>query len=138
MFNCFKCWARPKKEEVLQPIVSQYWPELKCDDTGVNVTGNGEIIYHDLIEFLNSDPKYYTNPDDTITFSENKKRKYIQFYEHKKEWLGCQIYLLLSKKDITTGYSRFDDGNYFFRWLTHKLRDKVDPEYFTEDAPRVP
>lgn len=136
----FRCWARPKKEEEkLTPIVSRCWSELVCDET-VNVKGNGEIIFRDLIEFLDSDPKYYQSfekPEDYVRFSEKEKRKYIEFYEKNKEWLGCQIYLLLSKKDISSGYAKFDDGNYFFRWLTGRLREGVDPEFFTKPAPAV-
>jgi len=35
----------------MKPIVSQYYPESKCDDS-VNVIGNGNIIFDDLVLFF--------------------------------------------------------------------------------------
>jgi len=124
----------------LKPIVSKYWTEIKCDET-VNIVGNGNKIFEDLILFLNSHPKFYSpdiNPETYEKFSEDEKIKYINFYnnEENKKWLGCQIYLLTTIKDISAGYAEFDDGKYFFKWLTHRLKDG-DLDFFIEEAPHL-
>ncbi len=132
---------KPKLKQKLKPIVSKYWREIKCDET-VNIVGNGNKIFEDLILFLNSHPKFYfphINPETYEKFSEDEKFKYINFYdnEENKKWLGCQIYLLTTIKDILRArYAEFDDGNYFFKWLTHRLKDG-DPDTFIEKAPQL-
>ena len=141
-FDSFSYPVLPiKMKPKLKPIVSKYWSEITCDKT-VNIVGNGNKIFEDLILFLNSHPKFYfphINPETYEKFSEDEKIKYINFYnnEENKKWLGCQIYLLTTIKDILrTGYTEFDDGNYFFRWLTHRLKDG-DPDIFIEEAPNL-
>ena len=135
--------STPHREESppkLKPIVSRYWSDLTCDET-VNVVGNGNMIFEDLKLFLNSDRMFYPwyiDPRQYEQFSQEEKINYLRFYDNEdnKKWLGCQIYLLLTIKDILLGgYSKFDDGNYFFKWLTHRLKDS-DPQIFIEDAPR--
>lgn len=128
-----------KMKQKLKPIVSLVFPESICDKS-VKKIENGNILFRDLVLFLDKNPKFYpdgTNPKDYEDFSPEEKRKYIEFYnnEENKEWLGCQIYLFLTIKDISsTGYATFDDGNYFFKWLTHRLKDG-DPKFFIEDPP---
>lgn len=128
-----------KMKQKLKPIVTSVYPHSVCDES-VNVVKNGNIIFDDLVLFLDSNRKFYfehINPKDYERFSPEEKRKYIDFYnnEENKKWLGCQIYLFLTIKDISSrGYATFDDGNYFFRWLTHRLKED-DPKFFIEDPP---
>lgn len=123
----------------LESIVSIYWPKLICDES-VNVIENGNIIFEDLKLFLDSNPAFYPDyikEEQYERFSEEEKRKYIEFYgnEENKKWLGCQIYLYITVKDIkSSGYAKFDDGNYFFRWVTHRLKDS-EPRNFDKEAP---
>lgn len=122
----------------LKPIVSIYWKILVCDES-VNVVNNGDLMFEDLKLFLNSSPEFYPEyigPEDYEKFSKEEKDKFIQFYgsEENKKWLGCQIYLYTTIKNITSDYAKFDDGNYFFRWLTHRLKPD-EHRMFTEDAP---
>jgi hypothetical protein len=120
-----------KMKQKLKPIVSRYYPESKCDES-VNVVKNGNIIFDDLVLFLNSDSKF---SQDYEIFSPEEKKRYIDFYnnEENKKWLGCQIYLMLNMKDIE-GYAYWDDGKNFFKWLTHRLNDG-DPKFFIADPP---
>jgi hypothetical protein len=115
----------------LKPIVSSVYPDLKCDKS-VNVVKNGNIIFDDLVLFLDSHSKF---SQDYEIFSPEEKKRYIDFYNNKKnkKWLGCQIYLMLNLKDIE-GYAYWDDGKNFFKWLTHRLKDG-DTKYFIEDPP---
>jgi hypothetical protein len=124
----------------LEPIVSNNWKDLICDES-VNVVENGNIIFEDLKLFLNTDPSFYPSfieGRQPETFSEEEKRKFIDFYNNQenKEWLGCQIYLYTTIKDIKSSpYHKFDDGYYFFRWLTHRLKDG-EYRVFVKEAPR--
>jgi hypothetical protein len=122
---------KPKLKPKLKPIVSQYWPDSVCDES-VNVVKNGNIIFDDLVLFLDSDSKF---SQDYEKFSSEEKRKYIDFYNNEEniKWLGCQIYLMLNTKDIE-GYAYWDDGKNFFKWLTRRLNDG-DPKFFIEDPP---
>ena len=120
-----------KMKQKLKPIVSQYWRELECDES-VNVVKNGNIIFDDFVLFLNYNEKFL---QDYERFTPEEIERYINFYnnEENKKWLGCQIYLMLTTKDIE-GYAYFDDGKNFFKWLTHRLT-KDDPKFFIEDPP---
>ena len=134
-----------KMKQKLKPIVSRYWLDSVCDET-VNVVANGNIIFEDLIRFLNSDGDFYfqhIDPKEYEKFTPEEIKKFTDFYsnEENKKWLGCQIFLMLTVKDISQskcdlprGYVTRDDGNYFFKWLTHRLKEG-DPQLFTEDAP---
>ena len=120
-----------KMKQKLKPIVSSFYPELKCDES-VNVVKNGNIIFDDFVLFLNSNPKF---SQDYERFTPEEIERYINFYdnEENKKWLGCQIYLMLTMKDIE-GYAYWDDGKNFFKWLTHRLKGE-DPKFFIENPP---
>ena len=120
-----------KMKQKLKPIVSSFYPELKCDES-VNVVKNGNIIFDDFVLFLNYNKKFL---QDYERFTPEEIERYINFYdnEENKKWLGCQIYLMLTMKDIE-GYAYWDDGKNFFKWLTHRLKGE-DPKYFIEDPP---
>ena len=121
---------------ILPFILNKNYPahkETDIDDTQALINGN--IIYNDLLKFLNSIGDFSVNKGNLI-LSENEKNEYSSFYniDQHKMWLGREIYFMLAQQDISTGYSRFDDGLSFFNWLTHQKKSDI----FNSDAPIIP
>ena len=92
-------------------------------------TKNGEIVYAELLKFLET---------EKILFTSEKIEQYKKFYSKHQLWLGCQIYLFLGSamKDITDYDLRSDDAVHFFKWITHKLPE--EEKIFENDAPIIP
>ena len=107
---------------------------------------NGEFLLGKLSEYLSftkasdiqkvESYKWFTIFFPTTYLTEAEGKKYIDFYSigENKIWLGRQVYLLTTQKDIR-GISG-DDLLHFFNWLTHRT-SSIPFDFFNGHAPIV-